>query len=230
MSCLGRSENKLIQLVSIITRKRGCLSSKTFERFLKQLYAWGREKGDGFDRSHFDGLSPDERLEAARLLREALLRGDNTSAEGLVLLDPRAAKATLEEALQTMSGDAHVSLAVAKQLWHLTKESRYQEEMIAILQHPNDLLRRSALVALEDTPHDDRLMTVLQALVKDDPHEIIRSMAARHLIYGLGLITDIHDLDHPYIRIKNELSDNRKEVREKALAELKSQYWPQQSK
>jgi hypothetical protein len=206
------------------------LSSKTFECFLKQLYAWGREKGDGFDRSHFDGLSPDERLEAARLLREALLEGDNTVAHGLVLLDPQVARPILDEALQKYSGNAWFSLRVVKELWSLTRESRYQDLMIATLQHQDELLRQSALVGLEDTPHDERLMTVLQALVLDDPRKIIRSMAARRLIYGLGLITDIHDLDHPYIRIKNELSDNRKEVREKALAELKSQYWPQQSK
>jgi HEAT repeat protein len=206
------------------------MASETFDRFLKQLYAKGSEKGDGFDRSHFDALSPDERPEAARLLREALLRGDNTAAEGLVLLDPQDARATLEEALQKMSGDAWVRLAVAEQLWKLTRESRYQEVMIDTLQHPNEVLRQSALVALEDTPHDDRLMIALQAVILDDPDEIIRSLAATHLIYGLGLITDIHDLEHPYIRIENELSDNRREVRESALAEIKSRYWPRQSK
>jgi hypothetical protein len=206
------------------------LSSKTFERFLKQLYAWGREKGDGFDGSHFDGLSPDERLEADRLLREALLEGDNTAAHGLVLLDPQAARPILDEALQKYSGDTWFSLRVVKELWSLTRESRYQDLMIATLQHQDELLRQSALVGLEDTPHNERLMTALETLVRDDPVKRIRLLAAAHLLHGLGLITDIYDLEHRYIRIERELSDNRKEVREKALAELKSQYWPQQSK
>jgi hypothetical protein len=76
------------------------MSSDRFDGFLKQLNAQGREKGEGFDPSHFEGLSPDERLEAARLLREALLEGDNTAAHGLVLLDPQVARPILDEALQ----------------------------------------------------------------------------------------------------------------------------------
>jgi hypothetical protein len=200
------------------------MATATFDRFLKQLHATGSEKGDGFDPSHFDGLSPDERPEVARLLREALLRGDDTAAGGLILLDPEEAGPALEDALHKMQAHPWVSLAAARELWNLTGESRYQDVMIATLENPNELLRQSALVALENTPHDDRLMAALESLVRDDPDDTIRFLAAKHLLYGLGLITDLHETNHPYRQMVRDLSDESKEVREKALAELKSQY------
>jgi hypothetical protein len=206
------------------------MSSATFDRFLKQLHAWGSDKGKGFDRSHFDGLSPDERLEAARLLRDALLRGDNTAVEGLVLLDPQAARATLDEALQKMSGDGSASLDIAEELWQLTGEPRYQDLMIAALRHPDHSLRRRALSGLQDTPHDDRLMAALQSLVIDDPNKSIRFWSATHLLYGLGLITGFYDVNHPHKQLVRDLGDESREVREKALGELKNRYWPQHSK
>jgi hypothetical protein len=204
------------------------MSSATFDRFLKQFHAWGREKVNGFDRSHFDGLSPDERLEAARLLLEALLSGDNTAVEGLVLLDAQAARATLDEVLQKMSGDASASLDIAEELWQLTGESRYLDLMIAMLRHPDHSLRRRALSGLQDTPHDERLMAALQSLVIDDPDKGIRFWSATHLLYGLGLITGFYDVNHPYKQLVRDFSDESKEVRENALGELKTRYWPQQ--
>lgn len=202
------------------------MSSRTFDRFLKQLYAEGGEKADGFDLSHFDGLTLDERLEAARLLRDALLRGDDTAAHGLVLLDPQAARATLEETLQKYSEDAYGSLTLAGELWSLTRDLRYQDLMIACLKHPNSTIRLRALVMLRDTPHGDKLMSELQSLVMDDPDETIRFWAAIHLLYGFGLITDFHKREHPYKQIVRDLSDESREVRQKALAELKSQNLP----
>src|ERR671924_551428 len=102
------------------------MSSATFDRFLKQLYAQGSEKAGGFDASHFEGMTSDERLEAARLLREALFAGDSTAIRGLVLLDKQSARPTLEDALQKLSGDPSACLILAEELWKLTNESRYQ--------------------------------------------------------------------------------------------------------
>jgi hypothetical protein len=196
------------------------MSSQTFNRFLKQLSAQGREKADGFDSSHFDGMTSDERLEAARLLRDALLAGDSTAIRGLVLLDEQSARPTLEDALQKLSGDPSASLILAEELWKITNESRYQDVMVALLKHPDHSIRRRALGGLQDTPHNDRLMGVLQTLVLDDPNKTVRFWAATHLIYGLGLIKDFYDVNHPYIQTLRDLSSDNKEFREKTLAEL----------
>jgi len=198
------------------------MASVTFDRFLKQLYAQGREKADGFDPGDFDGMAANERQEAARLLREALLKGDDTAARGLVFLDPQTARPILEEALQKVQGDAWVRLSAARELWGLTGESHYQGLMIDALRDPSELIRHRTLVALEETPHNDRLMTALESLVKDDPDNVTRFMAAKHLLFGLGLITDIHDTNHPYKQKVRDLTDENRQVREKALAELKS--------
>jgi len=206
------------------------MSSQTFNRFLNQLHAQGSEKADGFDSSHFDGMTSDERPEAARLLREALFAGDSTAIRGLVLLDKQSARPTLEDALQKLSGDTSARLILAEELWKLTNESRYQEVMIDLLKHPDHSIRRRALSGLQNTPHNDRLMGELQTLVLDDPNKTVRFWAATHLVYGLGLIKDFYDVNHPYIQTVRYLSNENKEVRENALAELKKQHWPQQPK
>jgi hypothetical protein len=198
------------------------MGTATFNHFLRQLNAQGREKLDGFDNSHFRGLSSDERLEVARLLREALLRGDSTAAAGLVLLNREEARQPLEEALQKMKGDPWVSIAIAEQLWDLTRESRYQDIMIATLEDPSEVLRQRALVGLKNTPHNERLMAALELLVINDRDGTIRFLAASNLLYGLGLIRDIYDTDHPYKQIVRDLHGESKEIREKTLAELKS--------
>lgn len=196
------------------------MRSETYNRFLQQLNARGREKADGFDRSHFRGLSADERVEAARLLREALFKGDDTAAVGLVLLDSAAAKEPLEEALQTEGKGPLYTLTLAKELWKLTGESRYQEMMIDLLRHPDRIIRRRALGGLEATPHNDRVMAEIKHLVINDPDQTIRYRAANHLLYGLGLIPNFHDVFASYQQILQNLSDENKEVREKALSEL----------
>jgi hypothetical protein len=202
------------------------MPSTTFDRFLKQLHAEGREKADGFDPSHFDGLSQDERLEAARLLREALLAGDDTAAGGLVLLDPQIARPALEAALPKYGGDALGRLSLAEKLWKLTGDSNYQDLIIDSLRHPDETIRQRALVALRETPHDDRLMAVLQPMVLDDPDEVIRFWASIHLLYGLGLVTDFNQRPPQHRQLLIDLNDDQRDVREKALAELKSRYGP----
>jgi hypothetical protein len=205
------------------------MASDGFNRFLKQLNASGREKGEGFDSSHFEGFSDDERQKAAQLLRDALLNGDNTAAHGLVLLDPETARPILDESLRKFSGDDWYSLRVVKELWKLTGETRYQDLMIAILDQPDELLRQSALVGLQATPHNARVMTALERIVLNDPIETLRFLAARQLLYGLGLIKDSGDVEHSYIRTARELSDNNRDVREKALSELKNRHQPKRS-
>ncbi|MBO0721724.1 MAG: hypothetical protein J2P41_12925 [Blastocatellia bacterium] len=196
------------------------MSYETFNRFLQQLHAHGREKGDGFDHSHFQGLSADERVEAARLLREALLSGDDTAAEGLVLLDSAAAREPLEEAIQTSGKSPLYTLTLAEVLWKLTGESRYQDIMIDLLQHHDHSIRWRALGGLETTPHNDRLMAEIKNLVINDPDDNIRYRAAKHLLYGLGLIPKFQDVAAPYKQILLNLSDENKEIRKKALSEL----------
>src|SRR5262245_47357064 len=200
------------------------MPSPTFDRFLKQLRAQGMEKADGFDPSHFDGLSQDERLEAFRLLQDALLKGDDTAAHDLVLLDPQGARPALEAAWPKYKGDALGGLNVAEELWGLTGESRYRDFMVDSLRQSNRTVRQRALMALRGAPHDDRLMTALQSVILNDPDEIIRSLAATHLLYGLGLVASFQAMKHPYRQIENDLSDERREVRERALAELKRKH------
>jgi hypothetical protein len=202
------------------------MASDGFDRFLKQLNSSGREKGEGFDASHFEGFSDDERNKAAQLLRDALFNGDNTAAHGLVLLDRGTARPILDEALRKFSGDDWYSLRVVKELWKLTGEIRYQDLMISVLDQPDEILRQRALVGLQDTPHNARLMAALERIVLNDPIKTLRFLAANQLLYGLGLIKDSLDIEHPYIQSTRELSDNQRDVREKALAELKSRHQP----
>lgn len=75
------------------------MQTPTFDRFLAQLRTTGRQKLDGFDRGHFDGLSAPERDEARRLLVAALHARDTTAATGLVLLDGAGAEPALLAAL-----------------------------------------------------------------------------------------------------------------------------------
>jgi len=73
--------------------------TKTYQSFLRQSNAQGREKADGYDRSHFDGLDDTER-EAAfiRLTEEA--KYDHTCFVWLFYLDRNRARATCLALLQ----------------------------------------------------------------------------------------------------------------------------------
>jgi len=71
----------------------------TFARFMQQYRAVGREKGDGYDPSMFEGLTAGEREQARGLLLERGLRGDTVDLNGLRWLGDDAVVAALRGAV-----------------------------------------------------------------------------------------------------------------------------------
>lgn len=70
----------------------------TYDKFLEQFHAQGRQKADGYDKSHFDGLTTDEMEKAFELLTgECLAPG---VFEWLNLLDRQRAIALAKQQIQ----------------------------------------------------------------------------------------------------------------------------------
>lgn len=66
-----------------------------FAKFMKQFQTQGRDYGDGYDRSHFQGLTQDEEAEVIRLLSDAAKRGDAVAIDGLATFGTACARDAL---------------------------------------------------------------------------------------------------------------------------------------
>lgn len=195
------------------------MTSSAFDKFTKQLDAQGREKGDGFDASHFDGMNENERTEARRRLENALAKGDSTAAFGLVLLDGAAAEESLHRTLTRLEYPNDTGADVAGELWKLTGKSEYRRVLVHYLQHPKHLVRQTTIVHLGSRACEatDDLGDALDEMVMSEPNETVQFLAVKLLLYCRGLISGIYDKQHSYKELVNDLTSENLADRRKAL-------------
>ena len=191
--------------------------SLTFDKFLNQLHAQGREKGDGFDASHFDGMTEDERQEARQLLENALIDGDNTAAFGLVLLDGKAAEEPLRRVLEQLDYPNDVGADVAGELYKMTGKKEYQEILIQYLHHPKHLVRQATLVYLSNKPCSENLKNALSDSILGESNETVQFLAVKLMLYCQGLISNIYDKQHSHKQLVVDLTSKDKNIRREAL-------------
>lgn len=105
--------------------------SDTFDRFLKQYHAQGREKADGYDRSHFDGLTDDEKIRAFELLAREAEGAPETATPWLFHLDPPRAEAVTLDQIAKKKGDPYGENYVRQfELLNYTHDLAYQRAML----------------------------------------------------------------------------------------------------
>lgn len=195
--------------------------SPTFEHFFAQLNARGREKADGFDPSHFEGLRPDEKPRVGELLVGALRAGDGTAANGLLLLDPVGGRRLLDDALAEGTYPERVGLHVATVLWERTRDTRYAGALLPYVRHPLTAARAQALFQLQDAPCTPGMFASLRAAVLEDPDETNRSYAAKKLLACVGAVVRPEDAYAQQRPLMLALRGADAAVRREALATLR---------
>jgi hypothetical protein len=174
--------------------------SAAFLRVLRELRATGREKLDGFAAEELVGLAGAERSEVRRLLMDAIGHGDDTAAAGLVMLDGPAAVPALQAALDTAFRAPLTPRArVLGLLWRQTGDARYSEGLAGMAADGrgfDSLDRQVALVQLENTRSNRPVVRALWAVLQDpDANAVLRSIAARQLLYTAGRMADVNDME-----------------------------------
>lgn len=196
------------------------MPSATFERFVRQLNAQGRDKADGFDRGDFDGLAPEERPEVARLLEEALARGDSTAVGGLLLFDPQGAPATLRAALRRLPPQNAARTTIAGTLLSLAPDSHLQQELVRALHHPSATMRRLALNYLSQSAPNRALVPALRAYVHEELDTANRALGAEILLYWSGTIPNLGESYRRYGTTLDALEQTDDKSRRLGLSEL----------
>lgn len=194
--------------------------SPTFDHFLAQLHATGREKGDGFDHTHFDGLRPDERPEVERLLHEALAAGDSTAVNGLLLFDGAAAVRVLDETLRRLPPGDGTATTIAGRLWAATHDPRYQRALADGLTNDAPATRRLALNYLVETPPAPALIPFLRERLDHEREGANRALLGELLLFWSGAIPALAESYRLHGSLLDTLEDGNPWSRRRAIGEL----------
>lgn len=196
--------------------------SITFDRFLAQYRSSGREKLDGYDRGHFDGMTHDESVTAERMLVRDSLDQDVAAIRGLGVLGSLNAMITLQQLLSTTQQPSWLHLEIANALWQATQNTRYQEIMIDYLSNTDDELRKTAANNLRFTTPNKRLFQAFWTLLQTENHPRIRATAVRSILLCVGLTVDPYDTAQNYLNIVRGLVSKDSDARQAALNEART--------
>jgi len=180
----------------------------TFERFLHQYNAQGREKRDGYSAADFDSLTPDEQARAESLLVEAAERWDTTAFQGLSLLGTEQAVETLARIHVSLPFPSLAHLRASEALWNVTDDEKYQREIAKDLDTDDIFLFRQAVVALSYTrPTTYQFETMQRIFLNSRGDNIARSTACGTLIQYYGFAPLINDQTPERLNLQRKLMD-----------------------
>jgi hypothetical protein len=198
--------------------------SDTFDEFLKQYHAQGREKADGYDRSHFDGLTDDEKVRAFELLAAEAEKVPETATHWLFYLDPsRAEQVTLAQ-VAAKKGDPYGENFVRQfTLIRYTHDLRYQREMLAEYPGIDDFYKVDALRRIRRTPETRELRAFLRGILLNETNTSVLAAAAT------GFLELHHIPDTPSGRAEDavyaaRLKSPSSQVRADAIREVEQKY------
>lgn len=168
--------------------------SAAFDSFMQQYRSSGREKLDGYNRMQFDGMNPEERTQAERMLIDDAERRDLTAFQELALLGTANARETLEGIIAETPAPSIVHLRASEALWEMTGEERYQREIgkNLVTEEPSFLER--AVVGLAQTrPTSYQHEALRDVLLRSEQGSRARSQAAGGLVRYYGFPPLIKD-------------------------------------
>ena len=143
---------------------------------------------NGLDETIFAQLTPDERVEAERLLMERLaVPGDSRAAVGLGVIGARQAVAPLRLLIAAQKNAPFTSAAYAHALWRIARDPAAIEAVAVIAQNKSvqSAQRVDAVRALADMP-GEATRQVLLGLMQCEPEYLLRyhSFAALLVLSG----------------------------------------------
>ncbi len=182
--------------------------TETYDRFLRQRAATGREYGEGYSRADFDGMTPDEAESAKDLLEHDAGKGDGVAVDGLATLATPGALAALYRLLGASPPPSRQHANVAIAIWTLTHDDRMQAEIAKDLATDDVDLYEWALTALVrtvDARTGPALRPSLVNVLLGTTNSVIRSEAIDGILQSFGLPTSILAPDPDVLALSREL-------------------------
>ncbi len=163
--------------------------SAAWNHFLTAFEATGRDRVDGYDRGHFDGLDDDERARAHAMILARAEAGEAPELRALPLLGTAEARACAERVAARERAPTVRRLAACEAAWALTGDAAW-ERAVAALAVEDGLVGDMALTALCNaklTGAGLRHVTAL-LLVEADPVSAVQ--LAKAVLRGHGFSVD----------------------------------------
>lgn len=189
--------------------------SKAFERFINQYNSKGREKGDGYDSSHFVGLMNDELVIVEDMLIADANKMDTTAIQGLSILKSQRAESALRLLLPKVFVPSEMHLRIVQALFEVTHDLTFQKLMLDDFSESNDALRLQAAIALKyTTPNLLTLDVFLRILRTEYKSRELRITATSGILLYYGLLDKPWDMVNfqkylPLVRMINRSTDEK---------------------
>jgi hypothetical protein len=165
-----------------------------FEKFLVQFESTGREYLDGFDASHFEGMTLAELSEAESLLGQRAQEFDNVAIRALGVMGTDNAKRLLSSLLENSSSLTLEHLEVLQALSQFDGDEQYQEQIASGLSSSDLNVRRKAALALRITTPNTFVFSTFCELLKTEQESVIRTSAASGILRCFGIIKNPFEL------------------------------------
>jgi len=196
--------------------------TRAFDRFMKQASSQGREYGDGFNSSHFEGLTESELAKAILILEEKAVNGDTIAINAVRLIGRRDAEAILEKVLSGVLSRKAVNQACFE-AYKITKHRNYLDRIFESIDSCSGQDKWHCVQLLCSIEYGPALYgefrKFFEKIVLDEQDEILRHSAARKILLEAGVLDGT-----PAHREKiRQLINERREVRERALLDLSQQ-------
>jgi hypothetical protein len=170
--------------------------TKSFEKFLKQYHAVGREKGEGYDSSHFEGMTDNELVTAEEMLIKDAAQLDTTAIRGLGVLKSANSEITLRSLLAKVSAPSYAHLRIAEALWEITNDLVFQEIMLEDFAKDNAALRQQVAIALEDTKPSKLTLKTFLEILRIEKDSTMRTTAASGILIYYCLLESPSDYEN----------------------------------
>lgn len=197
------------------------MATPAFRAFLDQFNSKGRLHGEGYDASHFRGLSDMERAQVEEMLLTAGLNGDSTAISGLILLGDEGAVDALKKIQECCGNGNTAGIQANAALLTIRRSSADLGELLNAIKLSDQLLSWIALVELPcDVPlnNEDRtaIAEELAKYIAGQEDMVRRNVAAKKLLRLL----EIREYDSEYREYVRKLSDDSADTRNDALSKL----------
>ncbi|MDR2872854.1 MAG: hypothetical protein LBV45_10160 [Xanthomonadaceae bacterium] len=159
----------------------------SFDKFIKQYNATGREKLDGYSSFCFDEMTEEEKINAESLLLIAAERMDTTAFQGLSLIKSETGRALLERMIIQVKPPSLTHLHAAEFLYEMTGENWLQEEITKNMDKSNKFIYELSIVILSETHPTLFLFNTMRDIIMNVSDEgVARSVASRALFRCFG--------------------------------------------
>lgn len=187
--------------------------SKTFESFMKQYHATGREKLDGYDPSHFEGLTAQEISTVEEMLINDAMKLDTAAIQGLGYLGTENSKIALRNLLSKTSAPCDAHLCIVKALWKITRDIELQKNIIEDFDKNNAALRQQAAIALQYTTPSPIMLNTFLEMLRTEQEAVMRTLAAGGILLYHGLLNSYADMENfkKYLQLVRMLSQSNDE-------------------